>query len=77
MKPVMFNNQYVEIEEIDSNSGHSDDAYIAKAYYIESGIELNEDELDQLAHQYPEVVYDMWFNNKLGEADWLIDYWND
>jgi len=57
----------LEISDVDSTD-YPDfcDAYISYAEY-ENGIELTEDELEQLGDEYPEIVNELAFDSLQGQ----------
>jgi hypothetical protein len=66
-----LNDREVEVTEV--SAYHSDvvDCFIESAYFVDNGEPLTDDELYQIAEDYPEYIYDQWFENKISAVDFI------
>lgn len=50
------------------------DCFIEKAYFVDNGKELNDDELDLLAADNYDYMYERWFDHRMGyDRDWDME----
>ena len=65
---MKLNNRKVTDIEI---TGESDDIQVMRAIWEDTGEELRDSELDYLADNYPETLYNLWFENQISKAEYL------
>lgn len=65
-----LNGREVEVNEID---GYDEDAYITSATYVDTGSELTEDELNELAESNWEVFEDDKLNKAIMAAEYAFE----
>lgn len=53
--------------------GESDDLQIMEAYFKDNGIALTDNELDKLQEENPDALYNLWFENQINKAEYLME----
>ena len=57
----------IEVDGVDTRDyPHFCDAFFCRAVWIETGIELTDDELDELTETHPELLNEMAFESCIG-----------
>jgi hypothetical protein len=59
--------------EISVYEKYEDDIQIDDANYIDSDDEVSEDTLDYIYSQYADAMYEVWYDNKIGEAEYYYE----
>ena len=73
---VVFNDRQVEIDSF--NFGvHIEDSYIESAYYVDTEIDLTDEELDLLTNENQDLVYSEYWESKVCQADDYADMIKD
>lgn len=60
----------IEIESVYGK--YDDDIQIEEAYYVDTGEEVSEKDIDYIMDAYSSEIYDMWFQNGIMAAEY---YW--
>lgn len=66
-----YKNRQVEYEV--QYESCAEDCFITSATYVDSGIELCDDELDKLQEQEVMAIDEAWFENQVGRAEYMMD----
>lgn len=61
MRIVVFKGRPVDLVQVDSHSGYIEDLFVLYAYFSDTGEDLTEDEMDELARERPDAVEALWF----------------
>lgn len=68
----VFRQRQIEVTQI-NHAKDPVDSYIQSAFWIDTGEELNDDELDALQTQRPDIAHDAWYENAIDRADRMRD----
>lgn len=68
-----FNSRPVEISDINHDSKDSCDSFIESAYYIDTEIDLTDEELDELTDENRDIITEDWYEYKICQADLLYE----
>jgi hypothetical protein len=59
--------------EISVYGRYEDDIQIDEAYYTDSEEEVSDETLDYIYSQYADAMYEEWYDNKVGEAEYYYE----
>lgn len=59
--------------QISVSGRYEDDIQIDEAYYVDSEEEVLDDVIDYIQSQYADEIYQEWYENKCGEAEYLYE----
>lgn len=62
-----------KVEIISVYGKYEDDIRIEEASYVSSGKEVPDSEIDYIQDKYAAQIYDMWFENRVGAAEFAVD----
>lgn len=63
--------------EITAVSGAEDDVQVDGAVYTDTGEDVTDDDLEEIYTYYPESLYEMWYDKKIGQAEAMANAWKD
>jgi hypothetical protein len=73
---LTFNSRPVEVDSISFDSDVVD-CYIERAFYLDTEIELTDEECQQLTDENPEFMYEEWNEYQIGRAEAYADAYKD
>ena len=73
---VIFKDRKVKITDFEFTK-YVEDSFISSAYYVDTEVDLDEDELDLLSNENQDIIYNEHWENMLGQADHYADSLKD
>ena len=67
---IPYKGRDVEIEEV---VGSEDDICVLAAYWVDTGVALDDTELDDFQQDCSDVIYDYWYQYQVGNAEYSFE----
>lgn len=74
---LTLNGRPVEVDSVNHGRHDSCDSFIERAFWLDTEVELTDEECYQLSEENPEFLYEQWHENMIDRAEFYADMHKD